>query len=83
MVLQNRISGSRVHFRQDISFLAEFLMTRCRFSRGELGLAEKPVLLRLGVGGAEIIVFVYICHCSGSAGRTPSPTVAPSTQAHI
>lgn len=29
MVLQNRISGSRVHFRQDISFLAEFLMTRC------------------------------------------------------
>lgn len=41
-----------------------------QFSRGELGLAEKPELLRLGVGGAEIIMFVYICHCSlsGSAG---------------
>lgn len=39
-----------------------------QFSRGELGLAEKPVLLVLGVGGAEIIMFVYICHCIGSAG---------------
>lgn len=33
MALQNRSSGSRVRFGRDISFLVEFLMTRCGLAR--------------------------------------------------